>query len=75
MRKIIQTLQQSLDFVDNTDRNKLQRIIRDLKTIQIRTEKKVKPKKDLNGCAIVFYGILIIIVSSIIYSIWTTIVG
>jgi hypothetical protein len=75
MRKIIQTLQQSLDFVDNTDRNKLQRIIRDLKTIQIRTEKKVKPQKDLNGCAIVFYGILIIIVSSIIYSIWTTIVG
>ncbi len=75
MKKIIQRLQQTLDFVDNTDRNKLQRIIRDLKTIQIRTEKKVKSQKDLNGCAIAFFGTLILITIIIIDYLWTTIIG
>ena len=75
MKKIIQTLQQTLDFVDTKDRNKLQRIIRDLKTIRIRTERKVERQKDTVGCAISFFGILILILLIMIYKLWTTIVG
>jgi hypothetical protein len=75
MKKIIQTLQQTLDFVDTKDRNKLQRIIRDLKTIRIRTERKVERQKDTIGCAISFFGILILILLMMIYKLWTTIVG
>ncbi len=75
MKKIIQTLQQTLDFVDTKDRNKLQRIIRDLKTIRIRTERKVERQKDTIGCAISFFGILILILLIMIYKLWTTIVG
>jgi|TARA_Y100000015_G_scaffold42935_1_gene51495 hypothetical protein len=75
MKKIIQTLQQTLDFVDTKDRNKLQRIIRDLKTIRIRTERKVERQKDTIGCAISFFGILILILLTMIYKLWTTIVG
>ena len=75
MKKIIQTLQQTLDFVDTKDRNKLQRIIRDLKTIRIRTERKVERQNDTIGCAISFFGILILILLIMIYKLWTTIVG
>ena len=75
MKKIIQTLQQTLDFVDTKDRNKLQRIIRDLKTIRIRTERKVERQKDTIGCAISFFGILILILLMMIYKLWTTIAG
>lgn len=75
MKKIIQTLQQKIDYVDSNDKKKLQKIVRELKTIRFSSEKPLKQKQDLVGCAFVFYGILIIIVSSIIYSIWTTIVG
>ena len=75
MKKIIQTLQQTLDFVDTRDRNKLQKIIRDLKTIRIRTERKVERQKDTIGCAISFFGILILILLMMIYKLWTTIVG
>jgi hypothetical protein len=75
MKKIIQTLQQTLDFVDTKDRNKLQRIIRDLKTIRIKTERKVERQKDTIGCAISFFGILILILLMMIYKLWTTIAG
>jgi hypothetical protein len=75
MKKIIQTLQQKIDFVDSNDRKKLQKIVRELKTIRFSSKKTSKQKQDLTGCAFVLYGSLIIIVSSIIYSIWTTIVG
>ena len=75
MKKIIQTLQQTLDFVDTRDRSKLQKIIRDLKTIQIRTERKVERQKDTVGCAISFFGILILILLMMIYKLWTTITG
>ena len=75
MKKIIQTLQQTLDFVDTKDRNKLQRIIRDLKTIRIRTERKVERQKDTIGCAISFFGILILILLMMMYKLWTTIAG
>jgi hypothetical protein len=75
MKKIIQTLQQTLDFVDTKDRNKLQRIIRDLKTIRIKTERKVERQKDTIGCAISFFGILILILLMMTYKLWTTIAG
>ena len=75
MKKIIQTLQQTLDFVDTRDRSKLQRIIRDLKTIRIRTERRVERQKDTMGCAISFFGILILILLMMIYKLWTTITG
>ena len=75
MKKIIQTLQQTLDLVDTRDRNKLQRIIRDLKTIRIRTERKVERQKDTIGCAISFFGILILLLLMMIYKLWTTIAG
>ena len=75
MKKIIQTLQQTLDFVDTRDRSKLQKIIRDLKTIRIRTERRVERQKDTIGCAISFFGILILILLMMIYKLWTTITG
>ncbi len=75
MKKIIQTLQQTLDLVDTRDRNKLQRIIRDLKTIRIRTERKVERQKDTIGCAISFFGTLILILLMMTYKLWTTIAG
>ena len=75
MKKIIQTLQQTLDFVDTRDRSKLQKIIRDLKTIRIRTERRVERQKDTVGCAISFFGILILILLMMIYKLWTTITG
>jgi len=75
MKKIIQTLQQTLDFVDTRDRSKLQKIIRDLKTIRIRTERRVERQKDTMGCAISFFGILILILLMMIYKLWTTITG
>ena len=75
MKKIIQTLQQTLDFVDTRDRSKLQKIIRDLKTIRIKTERKVDRQKDTIGCAISFFGILILILLMMIYKLWTTIIG
>ena len=46
MKKIIQTLQQSLDLIDTRDRKKMQQIIRDLKTIRIRTERKIERRKE-----------------------------
>ena len=73
MKKIIQTLQQTLDLVDTRDRNKLQRIIRDLKTIRIRTERKVERQKDTIGCAISFFGTLILILLMVTYKLSTTI--
>ena len=75
MKKIIQTLQQTLDFVDTRDRSKLQKIIRDLKTIRIITERRVERQKDTVGCAISFFGILILILLMMIYKLWTTITG
>ncbi len=75
MKKIIQTLQQTLDFVDTRDRSKLQKIIRDLKTIRIITERRVERQKDTIGCAISFFGILILILLMMIYKLWTTITG
>jgi hypothetical protein len=75
MKKIIQTLQQTLDFVDTRDRNKLQRIIRDLKTIRIKTERRVDRQKDTIGCGISFFGTLILIIIIMMCKLWTTIAG
>lgn len=75
MKKIIQTLQQTLDFVDTRDRNKLQRIIRDLKTIRIKTERKVDRQKDTIGCAISIIGTFIFLIIFMMYKLWTTIIG
>ena len=75
MKKIIQTLQQTLDFVDTRDRNKLQRIIRDLKTIRIKTERKVDRQKDTIGCATSVIGTFIFLIIFMMYKLWTTIIG
>ena len=42
MKKIIQTLQQKIDFVDSNDRKKLQKIVRELKTIRFTSKKTSK---------------------------------
>ncbi len=75
MKKIIQTLQQSLDLIDTRDRIKMQKIIRDLKTIRIRTERKIEREKDTTGCAISLLGSISIILIYFIYQLWTTIIG
>ena len=75
MKKIIQTLQQSLDLIDTRDRKKMQQIIRDLKTIRIKTERKIERGKDTTGCAISILGSITIILIYFIYQLWTTIIG
>jgi len=75
MKKIIQTLQQSLDLIDTRDRIKMQKIIRDLKTIRIRTERKIERQKDTTGCAISLLGSISIIIIYFIYQLWTTTIG
>lgn len=75
MKKIIQTLQQSLDLIDTRDRKKMQQIIRDLKTIRIRTERKIERGKDTAGCAISILGSISIILIYFIYQLWITIIG
>jgi hypothetical protein len=75
MKKIIQTLQQSLDLIDTRDRKKMQQIIRDLKTIRIRTERKIERQKDTTGCAISILGSISIILIYFIYQLWITIIG
>ena len=75
MKKIIQTLQQSLDLIDTRDRKKMQQIIRDLKTIRIRTERKIEREKDTTGCAISLLGSISIVLIYFIYQLWTTIIG
>ena len=69
MKKIIQTLQQNLDIIDTRDRGKMQRIIRDLKTIRIRAERNVERQKDTMGCAISFFGTLLLFIIMFIYKI------
>jgi|TARA_B100001094_G_C17969269_1_gene689456 hypothetical protein len=75
MKKIIQTLQQALDLIDTRDRKKMQQIIRDLKTIRIRTERKIERQKDTTGCAISLLGSISIIIIYFIYQLWTTTIG
>ena len=75
MKKIIQTLQQTLDLIDTRDRKKMQRIIRDLKTIRIRTERRIERQNDTTGCAISLFGSIVIILIYFIYHLWTTIIG
>ena len=75
MKKIIQTLQQTLDLIDTRDRKKMQRIIRDLKTIRIRTERRIERQNDTTGCAIRLFGSIVIILIYFIYHLWTTIIG
>lgn len=75
MKKIIQTLQQSLDLIDTRDRKKMQQIIRDLKTIRIRTERKIERQKDTTGCAISILGSISIVLIYFIYQLWITIIG
>ena len=75
MKKIIQTLQQTLDLIDTRDRKKMQRIIRDLKTIRIRTERRIERQNDTTGGAISLFGSIVIILIYFIYHLWTTIIG
>ena len=75
MKKIIQTLKQVLEVVDTKDRKKLKRIIRDLKTIRIKTERRVDRQKDTIGCGISFFGTLILIIIIMMCKLWTTIAG